>query len=74
MLGEDIAAAVTLRPNQSATSDEIIAFCREHLGDNKVPRTLVVLETMPLNPNGKILKKELAEPLAKAAAERRKVA
>jgi long-chain acyl-CoA synthetase len=72
VLGEDIAAAVTLRPNQSATSDEIIAFCREHLGDNKVPRTLVVIDTMPLNPNGKILKKELAEPLAKAASERRK--
>jgi len=74
VLGEDIAAAVTLRPNQRATSDEIIAFCREHLGDNKVPRTLVVMDVMPLNPNGKILKKELAAPLAKAAAERRKVA
>ncbi|HEY9092558.1 class I adenylate-forming enzyme family protein [Parasphingorhabdus sp.] len=72
ILGEDIAAAVTLRPKQRATSDEIIAFCREHLGDNKVPRTLVVMDDMPLNPNGKILKKDLAEPLAKAAAERRK--
>ena len=74
VLGEDIAAAVTLRPGQKATSDEIIAFCREHLGDNKVPRTLVVMDVMPLNPNGKILKKELAGPLAKAASERRKVA
>jgi long-chain acyl-CoA synthetase len=74
VLGEDIAAAVTLRPNQDATSDEIIAFCREHLGDNKVPRTLVVMDVMPLNPNGKILKKELAGPLTKAASERRKVA
>ena len=74
VLGEDIAAAVTLRPNQRVSSDEIIAFCREHLGDNKVPRTLVVMDDMPLNPNGKILKKELAEPLAKAASERRKVA
>lgn len=72
ILGEDIAAAVTLRPAQTATSDEIIAFCREHLGDNKVPRTLVVMDDMPLNPNGKILKKDLAEPLAKAASERRK--
>ncbi|WP_283418721.1 class I adenylate-forming enzyme family protein [Sphingopyxis sp. Geo48] len=74
VLGEDIAAAVTLRPGQAATGDEIIAFCREHLGDNKVPRTLVVMDTMPLNPNGKILKKDLAAPLAKAAAERRRAA
>ena len=74
VLGEDIAAAVTLRPGQAATGDEIIAFCREHLGDNKVPRTLVVMDMMPLNPNGKILKKDLVAPLAKAAAERRRAA
>jgi acyl-CoA synthetase (AMP-forming)/AMP-acid ligase II len=74
VLGEDIAAAVTLRPGQAATPDEIIGFCKEHLGDNKVPRTLVVMDHMPLNPNGKILKKELAEPLAKAAEARRRAA
>ena len=74
VLGEDIAAAVTLRPGTSAEPDEIIAFCRMHLADNKVPRTLLVIDTMPLNPNGKILKKDLAEPLARAAADRRKAA
>ena len=74
VLGEDIAAAVTLRPGETATPDDIIAFCKEHLGDNKVPRTLLVMDVMPLNPNGKILKKDLAGPLAKAAAERRRAA
>jgi len=74
VLGEDIAAAVTLRPGQSATPDEIIAFCREHLADNKVPRTLLVLGDMPLNPNGKILKKDLVGPLTEAAKARRKAA
>ena len=44
VLGEDIAAAVTLRPGHGeATPDEIIDFCKAHLGDNKVPRTLVVM-------------------------------
>jgi len=74
VLGEDIAAAVTLRPGQSATPDEIIAFCRDHLADNKVPRTLLVLGDMPLNPNGKILKKDLVGPLTEAAKARRKAA
>ena len=74
VLGEDIAAAVSLRPGTSAMPDEIIAFCREHLADNKVPRTLVIMDALPLNPNGKIVKKDLAEPLAKAAAQRRKAA
>jgi acyl-CoA synthetase (AMP-forming)/AMP-acid ligase II len=71
VLGEDIAAAVTLRPGQSATPEDIIAFCKQHLADNKVPRTLLILETMPLNPNGKILKKDLAPVLEQAAKEAR---
>lgn len=74
VLGEDIAAAVTLRPGQPATAEDIIAFCKAHLGDNKVPRTLVVMDVMPLNPNGKILKKDLAAPLAAAAEARRRAA
>jgi long-chain acyl-CoA synthetase len=74
VLGEDIAAALTLRPGVTATVDEILSFCRKHLADNKVPRTLAILEEMPLNPNGKILKKELVEPLAKVAAARKKAA
>ena len=68
VLGEDIAAAVTLRPGQSAKENEIIDFCREHLADNKVPRTLLILDEMPLNPNGKILKKEL-KPILQSAAD-----
>ncbi len=74
VLGEDIAAAVSLRPGTSATPEEIIAFCREHVADNKVPRTLLIMAELPLNPNGKILKKELVGPLAEAAKARRKVA
>jgi len=74
VLGEDIAAAVTLRPGQSADDAEIIEFCRQHLADNKVPRTLVILDDMPLNPNGKILKKELQPMLQKVAKQRRRAA
>lgn len=74
VLGEDIAAAVTLRPGTLATDNDIISFCKDHLGDNKVPRTLLIMDVMPLNPNGKILKRDLTEPLIKAAAERRRVA
>jgi acyl-CoA synthetase (AMP-forming)/AMP-acid ligase II len=71
VLGEDIAAAVSLRPGVSAKPDEIVSFCREHLADNKVPRTLLVLDHLPLNPNGKILKKELKPPLQRAADAKR---
>jgi len=39
-----------------------------------VPRTVLVLDQLPLNPNGKILKKELAGPLTQAAAQRARMA
>ena len=68
VLGEDIAAAVSLRPGAHASADSIIAFCRDHLADNKVPRTLLVLDELPLNPNGKIMKKDL-KPLLQDAAD-----
>lgn len=71
VLGEDIGAAVSLRPGMHATEQDIIDFCRTHVADNKVPRTLVILDDMPLNPNGKILKRELTAPLAAAAAARK---
>lgn len=71
VLGEDIAAAVSLRPGTSATAEDILAFCKTELADNKVPRTLLIMDTLPLNPNGKIVKKDLVEPLSQAADARR---
>ena len=70
----DIAAAVSLRPGTTATPEEILAFCREHIADNKLPRTLVIMAELPLNANGKILKKDLVGPLTEAAEARRKTA
>lgn len=74
VLGEDVAAAVSLRPGASATPDEIASFCRDHIAENKVPRTVLILDALPLNPNGKILKKDLVAPLSEAAAARRRAA
>lgn len=73
VLGEDIGAAVSLRPGASVTPAEITAYAREHLADNKVPRTVLVLAELPHNPNGKILKKEL-KPLLDAAAREARAA
>lgn len=74
VLGEDIAAAVSLRPGESVTAEELTAFAKSKLADNKVPRTLVILPELPLNPNGKILKRDLKPVLEEAAAARRAAA
>jgi acyl-CoA synthetase (AMP-forming)/AMP-acid ligase II len=71
VLGEDIAAAVTLLQGKSATVEELQAWCKEKLADNKVPRTIVILPELPLNANGKFLKRELKPVLQEAAAARK---
>ena len=74
VLGEDIAAAITLRPGTAATANDLTAWCRAHLADNKVPRTILILPELPHNPNGKILKKDLKPVLEAAARERKRAA
>jgi long-chain acyl-CoA synthetase len=74
VLGEDVAAAVCLRPGATASAEELQVWCKERLADNKVPRTLLVLDALPYNQNAKVLKRELAPILAQAAAARRAAA
>ncbi len=75
LLGEDVAAAVTLANGATVSSAELESWCRERLADNKSPRTIVIIDSMPLNQNAKILKRELLPVLQQAAdrarAERR---
>lgn len=71
VLGEDVAAAVSLREGANADVEELQAWCRARLADNKVPRTLLILDALPYNQNAKVLKRELAPVLEQAAAERR---
>jgi fatty-acyl-CoA synthase len=65
MWGETPCAFVALKPEASATADEIIAFCRDHLARFKVPRT-VLFGPLPKTSTGKIQKFVLRER-AKAA-------
>lgn len=60
--GEVVKAVVSLKPEASATEDELIAYCREHLAHFKCPRSVDVIEALPRNPTGKILKRELRAP------------
>ncbi|WEK42364.1 MAG: class I adenylate-forming enzyme family protein [Candidatus Sphingomonas colombiensis] len=71
VLGEDIGAAITLATGTKVNEQELADFCREHLADNKVPRTILILDALPHNPNGKVLKREL-KPLLEALAQTRR--
>ncbi|WP_374577005.1 class I adenylate-forming enzyme family protein [Phenylobacterium sp.] len=59
-LGEEPAAVVTLKPGAEASEEELRAHVAEHLAAFKVPvKVKFWHETLPRNPNGKILKNEL---------------
>ncbi len=60
ILGEEPGAVVTLKPGAEATEAELRAHVAERLAAFKVPVSVKFWhETLPRNPNGKILKSEL---------------
>lgn len=59
--GELGRACVVLKPGQSATEQELIAFLQGQLARYKVPKSVVFLDSLPLSGMGKILRRELRE-------------
>ena len=59
--GEVVKACIALKPGTAATSDEIIAYCREGLTEYKVPRLVDIRETLPMSAVGKILYRVLRD-------------
>jgi len=59
--GQEPRAIVVLKKNENAGEDEIMAYCRSRLAGFKRPRSIVFIDSLPRNPMGKILKKELRE-------------
>ena len=60
-LGEVGKAFVVARPGQAVDTDEVVAFCRERMANYKVPRSVEILEALPRNASGKVLKFELRQ-------------
>ena len=57
--GELAKAYVMLRPGAQVTSTSLIAHCREHLAAYKVPRAVQFVESVPMTPSGKIMRRML---------------
>ena len=56
---EAVTAFVVPKPGESITEEEIIQFCKQNLAGYKVPKKVVVLNEIPKNPSGKVLKKDI---------------
>lgn len=60
--GEAIKAVVVLKPGQSASPEEILAYCAARLPGFKRPRSVDFTSELPKNPNGKIVRRLVREP------------
>jgi fatty-acyl-CoA synthase len=64
---EAVTAAVVLREGHEAEPSELIAFCRARLAGFKTPKHVVLVDALPKNASGKLLKRELRERYASLA-------
>lgn len=58
---EKVHAVVALKEGTSLTADELINFCKGRIARYKAPKSVEFAKSLPKNPSGKILKRELRE-------------
>ncbi|SFO54465.1 long-chain acyl-CoA synthetase [Pseudonocardia ammonioxydans] len=61
-LGEEVGAAVALKPNNQADPEELKAFVKKNLAAYKYPRKVWLVDSLPKGPTGKILRREVTPP------------
>jgi long-chain acyl-CoA synthetase len=60
--GEEVAAAVALKPGSTATAAELRDYVKARVAPYKYPRHVWLLESLPKGATGKILKREIHPP------------
>jgi acyl-CoA synthetase (AMP-forming)/AMP-acid ligase II len=66
--GERVHAVVVFQPGTSASESELRDFCRQHIANYKLPRSLAVVDALPLSSAGKVLKGELRQHYTEGAS------
>ena len=59
--GEAVHAYVVLKDSAKTTTDDILAYCAKHMVKYKVPKVIEIIEELPKNTTGKILRRSLKE-------------
>jgi long-chain acyl-CoA synthetase len=60
--GEEVGAAVVLKPGTEATPAELRAFCQERMAAYKYPRQVWLEASLPKTATGKLLRREVQPP------------
>jgi fatty-acyl-CoA synthase len=64
---EAVVAAVVPKRSGALSPEAVIAHCRSTIAGYKTPKHVVILDSLPRNPSGKILKRDLRERYADLA-------
>lgn len=60
--GESVHAVVVAREGVNLDSDDVLAYCRQHLAHYKVPKSIEIADHLEKNVSGKIQKRALRAP------------
>ena len=60
--GEAVKAVVALKAGAVVEPAELIAYARERIAGYKLPKSVDFVATIPRNPSGKILRRDLRQP------------
>jgi len=60
----EVGVAFVVAAGPGLSGDDVIAWAKEHMANYKVPRRVVLVDALPLNATGKILKADLRAMLA----------
>lgn len=66
---EAVCAVVVLREGEEASAEALIEWAGQGLARYKVPKRVFFADSLPVNPSGKVLKRELRERFADEASE-----
>jgi fatty-acyl-CoA synthase len=58
---EAVAAVIVVKAGQSLSEQEVIDHCNKNMAGFKAPKSVVFAESLPKNPSGKLLKRELRQ-------------
>jgi acyl-CoA synthetase (AMP-forming)/AMP-acid ligase II len=59
--GEAVHAEVVLRDTMSVSDSELIAHVKKKIGSYKAPKSIVLVEQLPLSPVGKVLRRKVRQ-------------
>jgi len=67
--GQEVMACVVLSQGSEVEADALVEFAKEKLAAYKYPRRIEIVESLPLGPSGKVLKRELVALYENESAE-----